>query len=147
MITSSNFDVLKNETIKYNNSVEVKTRELSEVYYYTRDINTDRDYKLLTIKLNIPLVAIDSKQNYARILLYFDDQMICDGTMWSHVEWELKPLCLEGIVTNLKKGEHKLKLKCCVTGGTLNIPYYSTETILYTIKPELSGKLVVIGHN
>ena len=73
--------------------------------------------------------------------------MICDGTMWSHVEWEMKPLNLEGIAADIKKGEHKLKLKCCVNGGKLQIPYYDTKSILYSIKPELSGKLIIIGQN
>ena len=147
MTPNSNFDILKNETIKYNNSIVFSEKKLNELYYYSRDINTSKDYKLLTIKLNIPLVAIDAKKNYARILLYFDEQMIYDGTMWANVEWELKPLNLEGIATNIIKGEHKLKLKCCVTGGKLYIPYFDTSSILYSIKPELSGKLIVIGQN
>ena len=147
MVSNSNIDILKNETIKYNNSIQVSAKILNEVYYYSRDINTSKDYKLLTIKLNIPLVAIDTKQNYARILLYFDDEMIYDGTMWSHVDWELKPLNLEGIAAGVKAGKHKLKLKCCVSGGKLNIPYYDTSSILYSIKPELSAKLIVIGQN
>ena len=147
MTANSNLDILKNETIKYNNSIEISFKKLDEVYYYSRDINTTKDYKLISIKLNIPLVAIDEKKNYARILLYFDNQMIYDGSMWSHVEWEMKPLNLEGIVTDIKKGEHKLKLKCCVSGGKLQIPYCDTSSILYSIKPELSGKLIVIGQN
>ena len=147
MSANSNLDILKNETIKYNNSIIISIKKLEEVYFYSRDINTSKDYKLISIKLNIPLVAINEKKKYARILLYFDDQMIYDGTIWSQVEWEMKPLNLEGIVTDIKKGEHKLKLKCCVSGGKLYIPYYDTTSILYSIKPELSGKLIVIGQN
>ena len=54
---------------------------------------------------------------------------------------------LEGIGANIKKGEHSIKLMCSVTGGALNIPYYDINSALYTIKPELSSKLIIIGQN
>ena len=143
----NNLEIIKNEAIKYNSSIEVMTNELSEVYHYSRSFTTDIDYKLITVKLNIPLVGIDKKKNYSRILLYLDNDMICDGSIWSHVEWELKPIYLEGIGVNIKKGEHSVKLMCSVTGGKLNIPYFDTSSALNTIKPPLSSKLIIIGQN
>ena len=63
MSANSNLDILKNETIKYNNSIIISLKKLEEVYFYSRDINTSKDYKLISIKLNIPLVAINEKKN------------------------------------------------------------------------------------
>ena len=125
----------------------VNTKELSEVYHYSRSFTTDIDCKLITVKLNIPLVGINEKKNYSRILLYLDNDMICDGSIWSHVEWELKPIYLEGIGVNIKKGDHSVKLMCSVAGGKLNIPYFDTSCALNTIKPPLSSKLIIIGQN
>ncbi len=34
---------------------------------------------------------------------------------------------------------------CCVDGGTLNIPLYNTNYIEHTVKPEISGKLIILG--
>ena len=45
--------------------------------------------------------------------------------MCNEVNWELKPLFLEGIGINVKSANHKLKLMCCVDGGELNIPHYN----------------------
>ena len=143
----NNLEIIKNETIKYNSAILVKTKELSEVYHYSRSFTTDIDYKLITVKLNIPLVGINEKKNYSRILLYLDNDMICDGSIWSHVEWELKPIYLEGIGVNIKKGDHSVKLMCSVTGEKLNIPYFDTSCALNTIKPPLSSKLIIIGQN
>ena len=125
----------------------VTSKELNEAYYYSRSFHIDNDYKLITVKLNIPLVAIDKKQNYSRILLFLDEEMICDGTIYSHVEWELKPIYLEGIGVNIKKENHLVKLMCSVSGGALNIPYFDTTSQLNTIKTELSSKLIIIGQN
>ena len=144
---NNNLDIIKNETIQYNGAILVDSKELTEVYHYSRVFNTNSDYKLITVKLNIPLVGIDTKRQYSRILLYLDNEMICDGSIWSHVEWELKPIYLEGVGVNIKKGKHSVRLMCSVTGGTLNIPYFDTKTVLYTLKPQLSSKLVIIGQN
>ena len=143
MNANSCVNIIMNETIKYNNSFLIKTNTLMENYHYSRTFYINMNSKLINIKLNIPLVGIDKEKQYARILLYFDD----DGSMWSHIPWELKPLHLEGIATNVKEGYHKIKLMCCVTGGSLNIPYFDTDSVLFKIKPELSGKLVVIAQN
>ena len=147
MNANSTIDILKNETIRYNSSILVNSRKLKEVYHYTREFITEIDYKLITIRLNIPLTGIDKAKCYARILLYLDDKMLCDGSIWSHVKWELKPIFLEGTGVNIQKGIHKIKLMCSVSGGNLNIPYFDNTSELYTIKPELSSQLTIITQN
>ena len=145
MTTNSTIDILKNETIRYNSSILVSSKKLNEVYHYSREFETKIEYKLITIKLNIPLTGIDKSKCYARILLYLDNQMLCDASIYSHVEWELKPIFLEGTSVNISKGIHKIKLMCSVTGGNLNIPYF--DNISELIKPELSSQLIIIAQN
>ena len=75
-----------------------------------------------------------------------DDEAICDGSIFN-TNWELRPFQLEGICVDIKAGNHKLKLKCCVDAGTLYIPGYGYDFIENTVKPEIFGKLIIIGQN
>ena len=140
-------DLIKNEKIGYNNSIQINSQSLIEVYHYSREFLINIDYKILTVKLNIPFSGNDSSNKRSRILLYLDEEMICDGSIFNTNSWELKPLFLEGISVNVKAGYHKIKLMCCVDGGTLNIPHYNTNNFEHKIKPELSGRLTIIGQN
>ena len=49
---SSEIDIIKNEKIGYNSSITTSSKQLTEVFYYSRDFTTLKDYKLLSIKLN-----------------------------------------------------------------------------------------------
>lgn len=143
---SSSLDIIKNERIGYNNSIVISSTEFTEVYHYSREFITYSDYKLLTVKLNIPFVGNDAKSARSRIILYLDDKEICDGSMITIVDWQLNPLHLEGIGTDAKAGNHRLKLKCCVDKGNLNIPHYNPRCIEHK-KPEIFGNLIIIGQN
>ena len=55
---SLTIDIIKKEKIGYDNHIIVSSKELTEVFHYSRDFMTLKDYKLLTIKLNIPLQEI-----------------------------------------------------------------------------------------
>ena len=144
-ISNSLTELIKNEKIGYNSSITVTSKQLTEVYHYSREFMTNKDYNIIIVKLYIPFTSNDTECKRSRILLYLDDEVICDGTIYNQVYWELKPLFLEGIGINVKSGNHKLKLMCCVDGGTLNIPHYNTDYIEHTVKPEISGKLIILG--
>jgi len=150
MVTKSNssFDILLNQTIKYNDSINIVSKTLVEVYHYTRSFTTTQNYKMCTVRLNIPFTGNDGGLSIrSRILLYLDEELICDGSIHNGTSYELKPLQLIGELFDLKSGKHIIKLKCCVSGNTLHIPHYNPEKIENTIKPELTGKIVVIGFN
>ena len=143
----SSIDIIKNEKIGYNQSITISNSQLTEVFHYSREFITQIDYKLLSVKLNIPFTGNDSAGKRSRVILYVDDEPICDGSMHNQVNWELKPLQLEGICLNVKAGYHKIKLMCCVDGGNLNIPHYNSSCIENTVKPEIFGKIIILGQN
>ncbi len=146
-ISNGSMDIIKNEKIRYNNSIIISSTQLTEVFHYSREFITQIDYKFIIVKLNIPFTGNDSQGKRSRILLYLDDDVLCDGTKFNQVPWELHPIHLEGIKLNVQPGNHKIKLMCCVDGGNLNIPHYNTNLIEYTIKPEIFSTLVIIGQN
>ena len=146
-LVSSEIDIIKNEKLGYNSSIIVSSKELNEVFYYSRDFKTLKDYKLLSIKLNIPFTGNNTAGSRSRILLYLDNEPICDGSIYNQSPWEIKPLNLEGFGFNVKNGNHKLQLKCCVNMGNLNIPHYNELEIEGTIEPKLFGNLIIIGQN
>ena len=59
----------------------------------------------------------------------------------------IKTITIIREIFDLKPGEHTVKLMCCVNGNELFIPHLNLEGIEYTIKPEISGKMVVLGFN
>ena len=143
----SSFDIIKNKKIGYNNSIEVTSPQLKEIFHYSREFITHVDYKLLSVKLNIPYSGIDNKEKRSRLILYLDDEAICDGSMYN-TSWELRPFQLEGICVNVKAGNHKVKLMGCVEqGANLYIPALGLDCVENTIKPEIFGKLIIIGQN
>ena len=142
---SSSFDIIKNEKIGYNTGIVVSSSQLTEVYHYSREFITHIDYKLVSVKLNIPYTGNDGK-NRSRIILYLDDEPICDGSIYNS-RWELRPIQLEGIGVNIKTGSHKIKLKCCTDAGNLFIPAFGPDRIENTIKPEIFGKIIIIEMN
>lgn len=144
---SSEIDIIKNEKLGYNSSITLSSKQFNEVFYYSRDFKTLKDYKLLSIKLNIPFTGNDTTDSRSRILLYLDNEPICDGSIYNSQPWEFKPLNLEGFGFNVKNGNHKLQLKCCVNMGNLNIPHYNELEIEGTIEPKLFGNLIIIGQN
>ena len=144
---NSSIHIIKNERINYNNSVKISSTQLTEVFYYSREFKTFHDIKVLTVKLDIPFTGNEAVGTRSRILLYLDDHLLCDGTMYNQVNWELKPLHLEGTVVDIKPGNHKIKLMCCVNGGILHIPHVDPQSIENTIKPPISGNLLIIAQN
>ena len=141
----SSFDIIKNEKIQYNCGIKISSSQLTEVFHYSREFITRIDYKLLSVKLNIPYTGNDG-DNRSRIILYLDDEAICDGSIYNS-RWELRPFQLEGIGVNVKAGSHKVKLMCCVDAGTLFIPALGSDCIENTIKPEIFAKMIIIGMN
>ena len=144
---SSTIEIIKTKKIGYNNHITISSNQLNEVFHYSRDFITLKDYKLLSIKLNIPFTGNNTSDSRSRILLYLDNEPICDGSIYNTNSWELKPLHLEGIGFNVKAGNHHLKLKCCVNKGILYIPHFDSVSIENTIEPKLFGNLVIIGQN
>ena len=67
---SSSLGIIKNEKIGYNEHITIDSKELTEVYHYSREFVTFFDYKLLTIKLSIPFTGNNTGNARSRVILY-----------------------------------------------------------------------------
>ena len=143
---SSGIDVIKSERIGYNQSVIVNSKELSEVFYYSREFDTNINYKLCTVQLNIPYSGIRKKETIARIILYLDDEPIYDGSIYHVNDYILRPINLYGHKNNLMAGHHKIKLMACTNNEELHIPHLNVQGSENIIKPAIFGSYLVIGY-
>ena len=146
MFYSSSIHIIKDEKIGYNQSVIVNSKQLTEVFYYSREFDTFINFKLCTVQLNIPYSGIRGYNSVARILLYLDEDLICDGSIYSKEAYILRPLNLSGYKTNLIAGHHKLMLKACTDNADLHIPHININGNEYIIKPPISGSILIVGH-
>ncbi len=144
---SSQFDIIKDEKIGYNQTITVNSALLSEIYHYSREFDTNKNYKLCTVQLNIPYSGIRGFETIARILLYLDNEMIYDGTTYTKNAYILRPINLSGHKTNLQAGHHTLKLFACTSNAELHIPHLSIMGPENIIQPAISGSYLVIGYN
>ena len=146
MFFQSSTHVIKDEKIGYNQSVIVNSKELTEVFYYSREFDTFINFKLCTVQLNIPYSGVRGYETVARILLYLDEDLICDGSIYSKEAYILRPLNLSGYKSNLIAGHHKLILKACTDNAELHIPHINPGGSEYTIKPPISGSILIVGY-
>ena len=142
----SSIDVIKSEKIGYNQSIIVNSMQLSEVYYYSREFDTNMNYKLCTVQLNIPYSGIIIKGTIARIILYLDDEAIYDGSIYHVEDYILRPINLCGHKINLMAGHHKIKLMACTNNEELHIPHLNVQGSENIIKPAIFGSYLVIGY-
>ena len=146
MFFQSSTHVIKDEKIGYNQSVIVNSKELTEVFYYSREFDTFINFKLCTVQLNIPYSGLRGYESVARILLYLDEDLICDGSIYSKEAYILRPLNLSGYKSNLIAGHHKLILKACTNNAELHIPHININGSEYIIKPPISGSILIVGY-
>ena len=146
MFFQSSTHVIKDEKIGYNQSVIVSSKELTEVFYYSREFDTFINFKLCTVQLNIPYSGLRGYESVARILLYLDEDLICDGSIYSKEAYILRPLNLSGYKSNLIAGHHKLILKACTNNAELHIPHININGSEYIIKPPISGSILIVGY-
>ena len=105
------------------------------------------------MKIYIPFVgkaegvAQNGSSSRSRILTFIDGEFVCDSSILSNSDWNLKNLNIDGFITDLKPGKHTLRLKACVNFGTLYIPFINQNYIEYTIEPKLSCGILITGHN
>ena len=142
----SSIDVIKSEKIGYNKSVIVNSMLLNEVFYYSREFDTNINYKLCTVQLNIPYSGIRKKNSIARIILYIDEEAIYDGSIYNVEDYILRPINLCGNKINLMAGHHKIKLMACTNNEELHIPHLNWLGQEFLIKPEIFGSYLVIGY-
>ena len=87
----SNFKILLSQKLKFNCSISIDDKSLTEVSFYTRDFTTEENFKLINVKINIPFVWNNEGNRNGcltrnRILTYIDDELACDSSITSYTE-------------------------------------------------------------
>ena len=88
---------------------------------------------MLDIKLTIPFTSKDTDNSRSKILLYLDDELLCDGSIYNSIKWILRLI--------------HLMVKSLIQNQEINIPHIHFNGIKYTKEPKLNGTLVIIGYN
>ena len=146
-IPPSSIDVIKREKIGYNQPIIENSREWNEVFYYSSEFDTNMNYKLCTVQLNIPYSEIRKKDSIVRIILYLDGKAIYDGSIYNVEDYILRPMDLCGYKANLFAGHHKIKLMACTNNEELHIPHLNLGGVEYIIKPEIFGSYLIIEYH
>jgi hypothetical protein len=140
------YHIILSEISEITGSITINQKSLTNVSFYTRKIKTITDYMAVNVMINIPLTGNDSGGHYSRILTYFDDEIICDSTIYNSDGWELKPLTINGFAKNVRRGEHTITIKAAVSAGTLHIPRFDVNSVTETIKPRIQYSYFVAGY-
>ena len=130
---------------EYISSILVEQKSLTEIPYYKHEFNTEQLFNIIQVNINIPYTFVKGS-GLGKILVYLDKEMICDSSIHSENNIiVMTPLTVIGYCRDFPKGKHIIKILACVEGGILCIPYINPRGIEFTIKPEVSGSITVIG--
>ena len=140
------YHIILSEISEITGPITINQKSLTNVAFYTRKIKAITDYMVVNVNINIPLTGNDSGGHYSRILTYFDDELICDSTIYNSDGWELKPLTINGYAKNVRRGEHTITIKAAVSAGTLHIPRFDVNSVTETIKPRIQYSYFVAGY-
>jgi len=95
--------------------------------------------------MNIPFTSNDSDHGRSKVILFVDDEPVCDLTMSDRVSWTLKPITVDAVLLQPPMGSHKMELKTCVENGNLFIPAYNTSYLEHRVDPQLFGSIHIFG--
>ena len=140
------YHILLHEVSEFTDSIMINQKSLTNVAFYTRKVKAITDYMVVNVNINIPLTGNNIAGQYSRIITYFDNEVICDSTIYNSDAWELKPLTINGYVKNVRQGEHTITVKAAVSGGTLHIPHFESNSIVEKIKPRIQYSYFVAGY-
>ena len=136
------------ERINFDNSVEIKSKQLQEIPWCQKYFYTEKELSLCTININIPYVGHIHNQDWmqSKIVLFLDEEPIYTGMINSHTTNRLSPLFISGDKPNLKAGNHKISLKACVSeGGNLNIPHLNRDNLEFKAEPQIFASIKILG--
>ena len=137
------FHVTKKFT--YTASIHVTSTSWVEVGHYTTKFTVPADLAFLHVGLHIPFTASEQAHVRSRIRLTLDDQDVSDSTIFGGSTWQLTDVNLNGVVSDVRAGEHTLKLMACVSNGTLHVPHYNTGLSEHTQGPSIFANMFAYG--
>ena len=140
------YHILLHEVSEFTGPITLNQKSLTNVAFYTRKVKAITDYMVVNVNINIPLTGNNIAGQYSRIITYFDNEVICDSTIYNSDKWELKPLTINGYVKNVRQGEHTITIKAAVSAGTLHIPRFDSNRVAETIKPRIQYSYFVAGY-
>ena len=140
------YHILLHEVSEMTGKITINQKSLTNIAFYTRKVKAITDYMVVNVNINIPLTGNENAGQYSRIITYFDNEIICDSTIYNTDAWELKPLAINGYVKNVRQGEHTITIKAAVSAGTLYIPYFDSNSVAETIKPRIQYSYFVAGY-
>ena len=140
------YHILLHEVSEFTCPITLNQKSLTNVAFYTRKVKAITDYMVVNVNINIPLTGNDSAGQYSRIITYFDDEVICDSSIYNSDAWEMKPLTINGYVKNVRQGEHTITIKAAVSAGTLHIPRFDSNSVAEKIKPRIQYSYFVAGY-
>jgi hypothetical protein len=140
------YHILLHEVSEMTGPITITQKSLTNVAFYTRKVKAITDYMVVNVNINIPLTGNNIAGQYSRIITYFDNEVICDSTIYNSDAWELKPLTINGYVKNVRQGEHTITVKAAVSAGTLLIPHFDSNSVAETIKPRIQYSYFIAGY-
>ena len=133
-----------NEALKYTDSITCDSSSWQDIYYYTRTFETTMVYSICQIRLSVPLVGNSDQYSMSRIIMYLDDEELCDGSSFSNYAWVLSPLNLIGVKEFLQIGKHRVRISACVRKpGCLFIPAYGSGHPNAPLTPIIQGRYLI----
>lgn len=133
----------------FEKDVNLESKKWIEVEHYTTKINISFDLDFLQVFLHIPYCGItaNNHSSIARVRLDLDDKTICTSVLTcGYNDVLIENINLSGLVQDVSKGEHEIKLFACVINyGTLHIPFYDTDGIKPK-KSKLFANLHILGY-
>eukprot|EP00708_Paratrimastix_pyriformis_P003366 GAFH01002140.1.p2 GENE.GAFH01002140.1~~GAFH01002140.1.p2 ORF type:complete len:424 (-),score=89.47 GAFH01002140.1:5-1177(-) len=132
------------EKIAFQSGVWVQPGPLAPIPHYTRIITTP-NLATLQVTLHIPFVGSEGSGNRARLILKVDGSPICDSTKYNTYEWELHPVTLTGLVSNVSAGPHRVELWCQTDRARFHCPHYNTDLIEATVEPHIFATFFLLG--
>ena len=140
------YHILLHEVSEMTGKITINQKSLTNIAFYTRKVKAITDYMVVNVNINIPLTGNENAGQYSRIITYFDNEIICDSTIYNTDAWELKPLAINGYVKNVRQGEHTITIKAAVSAGTLHIPRFDSNSVAEKIKPRIQYSYFVAGY-
>jgi hypothetical protein len=134
-----------NVILTFNDSVTVSSLTWTEITPYTKEFYIPFHRSSVQVTLSVPLSGNQFPVKRSRIQLLFDGVPISDASVFGTSTWQLVPITMNGMVTNVAVGIHTIKVRALVDGGTLNFPHYNRDLVEHTQSPAIFASLSLVG--
>jgi len=132
------------KVFRYQSSVLIQSRGWQNVDFYNVDFDTN-DLAFIQCTYRIPFSGNQEPYSRSRVTGLFDGKEFVRFMKYNQVHWSLNDVLITGMVFNIKKGRHSLRLRGMVDRGAFNFPHFNPGLIEFTAKPPISANLYCWG--